>query len=171
MSFFTNHLFFRVRLHTKWSCLILLRFSFGFLTDGHHKMIERANLSPVSLSDSERRWRTNKKILYSWTSLWAGARPPPPTIAKPGEWQHGWQYYASSSFEHHFRETAVFAPFSAADQAHLLSHAGPGASAILCGAPTSPEFTLAPSVFRTTILERLWLPLVQRNECDCPGQR
>ena len=25
----------------------------------------------------------------SWTSLWAGARPPHPTVAEPGEWQHG----------------------------------------------------------------------------------
>ena len=23
------------------------------------------------------------------------------------EWQHGWQYFASSSLEHHFRETVV----------------------------------------------------------------
>ena len=55
----------------------------------------------------------------SWTSLRAGARPPPPTVAEPGEWQHGWQYYASSSLEHHFRETVVFAQSSAADLAHL----------------------------------------------------
>ena len=43
--------------------------------------------------------------------------------------QHGWQYYASSSLEHHFRETVVFAQ-SSADLAHLRSHAGPGASAV-----------------------------------------
>ena len=29
--------------------------------------------------------------------------------AEPGEWQHGWQYHASSSSELHFRETLVLA--------------------------------------------------------------
>ena len=106
----------------------------------------------------------------SWTSLRAGARPPPPTVAEPGEWQHGWQYYASSSLEHHFRETVVFVQSSAADLAHLRSHAGPGASAAICGAPTGPEFTLSPPVFRTMILERLRLPLdIAEARCECGG--
>ena len=58
----------------------------------------------------------------SWTSL------PSPTVAELGEWQYGRQYYASSSLEHHFRETVVFAQSSAAHLAHLRSHAGRGAS-------------------------------------------
>ena len=37
-----------------------------------------------------------------------GARPPP-VDAERGEWQHGWQYPASSVSEHHFRETVIFA--------------------------------------------------------------
>ena len=64
-------------------------------------------------------------------------------VGRPsGEWHHGWQYYASSFLEHKFRETVVIAQSSAANQAHLRSHSGPGASAVLCGAPTRPEFTL-----------------------------
>ena len=69
----------------------------------------------------------------SWTSLRAGTRPLPPTVAELGEWQHGWQYYASSSF----RETVVFAQSSAADFAQLRSHPGPGASAAICGSIVS----------------------------------
>ena len=101
---------------------------------------------------------------------WADLRPPPSTVAEPGEWQHGWQYYASSSLEHHFRETVVLAQSSAADQAHLRSHAGPGASAVLCGAPTKPEFQLQPSGFRTAVLERMRLPLdLTEAFCECGG--
>ena len=31
----------------------------------------------------------------SWEQLRAGVRPPPDTVAEPGDWQHGWQYCAS----------------------------------------------------------------------------
>ena len=58
----------------------------------------------------------------SWTALRSGCRPPPDPTAEFGEWQHGWQYDASSSLEFHFTETVVLAQSSAADQAHLRSH-------------------------------------------------
>ena len=48
-----------------------------------------------------------------WTALRDGARPHD-FVAEPGEWQHGWQHFASSSLEHHFRETVVLAQSSAA---------------------------------------------------------
>ena len=78
----------------------------------------------------------------SWTAFRSGCRPPPDPTAEFGEWQHGWQYYASSSVEFHFRGTVVLAQSSAADQAHLRSHSGPTAGEVLCGAPSGPEFTL-----------------------------
>ena len=59
----------------------------------------------------------------TWGQLRLGARPPP-VDAERGEWQHGWQYHASSTSEHHFRETVIFATSCAADQAHLRSHPG-----------------------------------------------
>ena len=71
----------------------------------------------------------------TWESLRAGSRPPPDTTAELGEWQHGRQFYASSSLEHHFPEALVFAQSFAANQAHLRSHSGPGASAVLCKLP------------------------------------
>ena len=58
----------------------------------------------------------------------------------------------------------------AADQAHLRSHSGPGASEVLCFAPTKPEFQRQPDVFRTVILERLRLPLdITTSRCECRG--
>ena len=63
----------------------------------------------------------------TWTLSRDGLRPPPPLSGEPDEWQHGWQYHASSPVEHHHRETVIFAESDAADQAHMRSHAGPGA--------------------------------------------
>ena len=85
----------------------------------------------------------------SWVDLQAGSRPPPSTLTEPGEWAHGRQFRASY-------------------QAHLRSHSGGGCSHVLHGCPTSPEFTVAPDVFRTIVLERLRLPLlVTETRCDC----
>ena len=61
-----------------------------------------------------------------WDNVRAGFRPPPKTVAEPGEWQHGWQFCASSALEFHFRETVVLPQSSAAHQAHLRSHSGQG---------------------------------------------
>ena len=105
----------------------------------------------------------------TWEELRAGARPHlPPEHAEPGEWQHGWQYHASSSSELHFRETLVLAQSCPADQAHLRSHSGPASCAVFRGAPTGPEFKLAPDLFRTLVLERMRLPLqVSEAHCEC----
>ena len=69
--------------------------------------------------------------------------------------------------EHHFRKTEVLAQSCPNDQAHLKSHSG-GCSHVLHGCPTSPEFIVAPSVFRTIVLERvrLFLPVTE-TRCDC----
>ena len=104
----------------------------------------------------------------SWQELQRGLRPPSPEHAEPGGWEHGWQYHASSSSEFHFRETLVLAQSCPTDQAHLRSHSGPGASAVLHGAPTSPEFKVAPELFRTLLLERLRLPVqITDARCEC----
>ena len=106
----------------------------------------------------------------SWSDLRRGARPQDQQSAEPGEWQHGWQYHASSSSEHHVRKTVVLAQSSAADQAHLRSHSGPCASQVLIGCPTSPEFEVKPHLFRTLVLERLRLPLmITEARCECGG--
>ena len=103
-----------------------------------------------------------------WTALRDGTRPPQADASEPGEWQHGWQYHASSSSEHHFRKSVVIAQSSVGDQAHLRSHSGPGASAVLLGCPTSCEFQLQPDTFRVLTLERLRLPIhVTEARCSC----
>ena len=50
----------------------------------------------------------------------------------------------------------VLAHSSPSDHIHLRSHSGGGCSHVLHGCPTSPEFTVAPDVFRTIALERLF---------------
>ena len=104
----------------------------------------------------------------SWAELSRGKRPPLADSSELGEWQHGWQFHASSSSEHFFRETLVFAQSCAANQAHLRSHSGPGSSAVLFGCPTGPEFQVEPEAFRTLVFERLRLPLpVTDATCEC----
>ena len=95
----------------------------------------------------------------SWEELRQGAKPGP-YEAEPGEWPHGWQYFASSASEHHFTETVFLAQSCAADKAHLRSHSRAGCADFLRGCPTAREFALQPIVFRTVVLERLRLPLL-----------
>ena len=56
---------------------------------------------------------------------------------------------------------------------HLLPirpNCGPATSEVLCGTPTSPEFQLQPSIFMTTVLQRVRLPLgVTEAICECGG--
>ena len=101
-----------------------------------------------------------------WAELKDGLRPPPLATVELGEWQQGWQHHASSPIEHHFRETVILAESDAAVQAHMRSHSGPGASDILHGTPTAPEFRVEPHLFRMLILDRLPLPLTEAN-CEC----
>ena len=101
-----------------------------------------------------------------WRALQGGTRLPNQHGSEPGEWPHGWQYFASSASEHHFRETVVLAQ-SCADQAHLRSHSGAG-SDVLCGCPTGPQFKILPTLFRSIVCERLRLPLqLTESRCEC----
>ena len=45
-----------------------------------------------------------------WVDLQAGGRPPPSTLTEPGEWAHGWQFYASCVSEHHYRKDRSSCP-------------------------------------------------------------
>ena len=99
-----------------------------------------------------------------WGELKLGARPPPAHTVEPGEWAHGWQYHASSTSEYNFRETVLLPKSSASHKAHLRSHSGGGSSNVLHGCPTSPEFRVEASLYRTLILERLRLPLAVTEE-------
>ena len=78
----------------------------------------------------------------SWQALRDGARPEEHVVGEPGEWQHGWQYWASSISDSYFRKTSLLPVRPAASRAHLRSHSGPDAGAALACAPTAPEYTI-----------------------------
>ena len=59
---------------------------------------------------------------------------------------------------------------SAASRAHFRSHSGHYAGAALAHAPTSPEYVIAPYLFRVVLLERLQLPHPV-GEAVCSGCR
>ena len=106
----------------------------------------------------------------SWQALRDGARPEEHVVGEPGEWQHGWQYWASSISDSYFRKTSLLPVRPAASRAHLRSHSGPNAGAALAYAPTAPENTIPPHLFRVIVLERLQLPL-PIAEATCAGCR
>ena len=78
----------------------------------------------------------------SWPELHDGKRPPENTTGEPGEWQHGWQYWASSVSVSYFRKTTMLSVRSAASRAHLRSHSGLNAGAALTFAPTAAEYVI-----------------------------
>ena len=56
---------------------------------------------------------------------------------------------------------------AASFRAHLRSHSGLNAGIVLFHAPTAPEYTVPPHLFRVILLERLALPLpVNEARCD-----
>ena len=105
----------------------------------------------------------------TWAELREGKRPQPPQDRDVGDWSHGWQYYASSASEHHFRRGVVLPGSDRADRAHLRSHAGLNAGCVLGGAPTARE--LSADVFRTVVLERMRLALaITDRRCEGCGK-
>ena len=104
----------------------------------------------------------------SWEELGTGRWPQTHLAAEPGEWNHGWQHYASSTREHHFRRTVLPPSLGPPQQAHLRSHSGRHSGAAVSGAPTATEFVIEPPEFRTLLLERLGLPL-PLAEATCEG--
>ena len=74
--------------------------------------------------------------------------------------------------ENTFRKNVVLAMSGEANRAHLRSHSGCNAGAALLGAPTGPEVTVEPTLFRTLLRERLRLPLdVTEAHCEGCGER
>ena len=59
----------------------------------------------------------------SWAELRDGKRPPQNDARDPGEWPHGWQYWASSVSDTHYRRFSMLIAASRR-AAHLRSHSG-----------------------------------------------
>ena len=103
----------------------------------------------------------------SWNEIWQGKRPDPSEARDPCEWQHGWQYWASSVTDFFFRKTTMLTSQPASRRAHLRSHSGRNAGIALAHAPTAPEYTIPAHLFRVLLLERLGLPLpISDDRCD-----
>ena len=103
-----------------------------------------------------------------WLDLLNGKRPPTPDLREPGEFAHGWQYFAASRLETTFREGAVLPAFGRPLAAHLRSQAGRCSGCHLTVLPVNKEFTWSPAKLRVLLLRRLRLPLhAGAARCRC----
>ena len=82
-----------------------------------------------------------------------------------GGGEHPWR---ASVVDTHFKKRSILSFRAAAGQAHLHSHSGANANAASAHAPTAPEHTIPPYLFRVLLLERLQLPLPV-SEAKCNG--
>ena len=94
----------------------------------------------------------------TWDAILAGTRPHQPEAPDPGEFRHGWQFYASSYRESHFRES-IRLSFDAASWTLLESQSGCCSGRHLALIPISPESTFTSERFRTLLQRRFRLPL------------
>ena len=97
----------------------------------------------------------------SWIDLVNGQRPPAaqvPGVLEPGEWEHGWQFHASSHSEFHFRRTMVLSRCDAAARAHVRAHSGPNALCFVDGTDVI-RCDSRTIVIPNALLEKLQLPL------------
>ena len=86
-------------------------------------------------------------------------------VGEPGEWTHGWQYWASSISDTFFRRALLSNRIAAWRTGGCTLDA---TVVQLAFAPTTPELTIAPHLFRVLVLERLHLPLPITEEV-CEG--
>ena len=85
----------------------------------------------------------------SWTELWQGKRPDSSEARDPGEWQHGWKYWASSVCDSSFRKTTMLTNRPASRRAHLRSHSGRNAGIAFAHCRTAHRVHDFPSLLPT----------------------
>ena len=102
-----------------------------------------------------------------WEALARGARPaqPNPEEVEPGDWQHGWQYYASDPLEQreHTNLLSELRRQGSAGPARLRSCAGLNSSVWLTVCPASPAMRLQSSELLTAMRLRLGLEVPQED--------
>ena len=78
-----------------------------------------------------------------WDLVWNGVRPEQVTESEPGEWRHGWQYFAATTRDEYARNAAL-ENLDTGSQALLRSQSGPGAGLSLQSSQLQirPEFQL-----------------------------
>ena len=105
-----------------------------------------------------------------WRAVWDGQRPEQTTEAEPGEWKHGWQYFAATHLEKQFRDGAVMTRRASSSNALLRSQSGRGSGAHLTTLPVDEARTLKPHHLRLILLRRLRLQLpLDVRRCKCGG--
>ena len=108
----------------------------------------------------------------TWGELLAGARPPerdPNADDEPGQWPHGWQFYASLGLLTDHRENVVLPSLSADAQARLRSQSGAHAGDHITALPTC-DYTIAePQRMNGMLRRRARLPIATgRRHCHAP---
>ena len=110
----------------------------------------------------------------TWHALAHGMRPQQADGEErdrdPGEWQHGWQFYAADALERTYRNNSLLPQLQRGDQALLRSQSGLGAAAAFTALPTSDDTAFSPQEMRILIQRRLRLPLPalpRRCRCGC----
>ena len=102
----------------------------------------------------------------SWRAILQGARPAPPEHAGPGDWPHGWQFYASRTRNQHFRDNVLLPAMLPSARALVRSQSGPHAGSWLTAIPAEPATTLAPQAMQLALRRRLRMPLpISHSRC------
>ncbi len=107
-----------------------------------------------------------------YTELAEGLRPaqPAPGETDPGEWRHGWQYFASRAREEYYLQHEILPNSSPPVQALLRSQAGRNCARALTAVPSDPALKMQNARFRTALCRRLRLPLtLLRKRCEGCG--
>ena len=103
-----------------------------------------------------------------WRDVLKGQRPPPVERPEPGDFRHGWQYYAASRTETYTRDGEFFASCSKATRALVRSQAGRCSGCHLTVLPLTEELRWTNAQLKVLLLRRLRLPLsLDHNRCKC----
>ena len=95
----------------------------------------------------------------SWTDLETGTRPPQPHNNEPGEWAHGWQFFASRVRDIKYRDFELIPHLPKRAQAMVLSQGGRYAGKFLQTMPFSPQVEIPAPNFQCLLRRRLQLDL------------
>ena len=106
----------------------------------------------------------NFTAIASWQAAAAGlqapqfAEDPMDMSFDAGEFRHGWQFWASSTREHHYCEHSIL-PFACPPRlAMLRSQSGPHASDWMLAIPRTPSTSLNPVRMQIALRRRLRWP-------------
>ena len=136
------------------------------------EQLEGTSQATASVTSANKARRTLLREGYeecpSWTDVWEGRRPENTSRSEPGEWRHGWQFYAAAQRDKHYRKRALLPVLDSGSAALLCSQAGRASAAHLCALPVDKARTLHAHHLRVLLLRRLRLELpLSHKRCKC----